>query len=216
MVKIMTLKETIESCKIIAIVRGLDGEILEKTADALYEGGIRLMEITFDQTGKIPDEKTASNIRTLSNTFRGRMHIGAGTVMSAGQVMLAADAGAEYMISPDVSEEVIRKTKELGLVSIPGALTPTEIVTAYRYGADYVKLFPAGDLGLSYVKSVKAPLAHIPMMAVGGVNTANLRDFLNAGLAGVGISSGIVNQELIRNRDFAGLAKLAKEFTEQI
>lgn len=212
----MTLKETIEKSKIIAIVRGLDGETLEKTAEALYEGGIRLMEITFDQTGKIPDEKTASNIRTLSNTFRDRMHIGAGTVMSAKQVILAADAGAEYMISPDVSEEVIRKTKELGLVSIPGALTPTEIVTAYRYGADYVKLFPAGDLGLSYVKSVKAPLAHIPMMAVGGINTANLRDFLNAGLAGVGISSGIVNKELIRNHDFAGLAKLAKEFTKQI
>ena len=202
--------------KIIAIVRGVTGEALVKTAEALYEGGIRLLEITFDQTGKIAASETAGMIADLCRRFAGRMRIGAGTVMTAEQVRVAFEAGAEYMISPDTSREVIEETVRLGAVSIPGALTPTEVATAYAYGADFVKLFPAGDLGLSYIKSIRAPLAHIPMLAVGGVNEKNLGEFFSAGLSGVGIGSNIVNKKLIDSGDFAALAALAKQYTEQV
>ena len=202
--------------KIIAIVRGITGETLVKTAEALYEGGIRLLEITFDQTGKIPASETAEMIADLCRRFEGRMRIGAGTVMTAEQVRTAAAAGAEYMISPDTSREVIEETKRLGAVSIPGALTPTEVATAYAYGADFVKLFPAGELGLSYIKAIRAPLSHIPMLAVGGVNETNMGEFLGAGLAGFGIGSNIVSKKLIEKGDFAALTALAKQYTEQI
>ena len=202
--------------KIIAIVRGVTGEALVETAEALYEGGIRLLEITFDQTGKISATETAEMIAELCRRFAGRMRIGAGTVMTAEQARIAFEAGAEYMISPDTSREVIEETIRLGAVSIPGALTPTEVATAHAYGADFVKLFPAGDLGLSYIKSIRAPLAHIPMLAVGGVNEKNLGEFLSAGLSGVGIGSNIVNKKLIDNGDFAALTALAKQYTEQV
>jgi 2-dehydro-3-deoxyphosphogluconate aldolase/(4S)-4-hydroxy-2-oxoglutarate aldolase len=208
--------DAIRQYKLISIVRGLEKDELLKAAEALFEGGVRLLEVTFDQSGKIPDSVTAENIRLLRKTFEGRLFIGAGTVMNESQVLAAKEAGAEYIISPDVNEAVIKKTKELGLVSIPGALTPTEIVTAHTYGADFVKLFPAGDLGLSYIKSVRAPLSHIPMLAVGGVTVNNIRDFLDAGLLGVGIGSAIVNKSLIKNGDFEGLTELAREFTRQI
>ncbi len=212
----MNTKEIINANKLIAIVRGLKGEALIQSAEALCRGGVRLLEVTFDQTLNIPHDETAESIRTLCHTFEGRMCIGAGTVMSAEQVSIAHDAGARYIISPDMNAEVIRKTKELDLVSIPGALTPTEIATAYSLGADYVKLFPAGDLGLPYIKSVCAPLAHIPMMAVGGVTVDNIRSFLDAGLVGVGIGSAIVDKNLIRKGDFAGLEELARAFTNQL
>ena len=202
--------------KIIAIVRGITGETLVKTAEALYEGGIRLLEITFDQTGKISAAQTGEMIADLCRRFAGRMRIGAGTVMTAEQVRIAVAAGAEYMISPDTSREVIEETLRLGAVSIPGALTPTEVATAYAYGADFVKLFPAGELGLSYIKAIRAPLAHIPMLAVGGVNEKNIGEFLSAGLAGFGIGSNIVSKKLIDNGDFAALTALAKQYTEQI
>jgi 2-dehydro-3-deoxyphosphogluconate aldolase/(4S)-4-hydroxy-2-oxoglutarate aldolase len=208
--------DAIRQYKLISIVRGLEKDELLKAAEALFEGGVRLLEVTFDQSGKIPDSVTAENIRLLRKTFEGRLFIGAGTVMNESQVLAAKEAGAEYIISPDVNEAVIKKTKELGLVSIPGALTPTEIVTAHTYGADFVKLFPAGDLGISYIKSVRAPLSHIPMLAVGGVTVNNIRDFLDAGLLGVGIGSAIVNKSLIKNGDFEGLTELAREFTRQI
>lgn len=202
--------------KIIAIVRGITGETLVKTAEALYEGGVRLLEVTFDQTGKIAPEETAAMISDLCRRFAGRMRIGAGTVMTVEQVRIAVEAGAEYMISPDTSREVIEETKRLGAVSIPGALTPTEVATAYAYGADFVKLFPAGELGLSYIKAIRAPLSHIPMLAVGGVNEKTLGEFLGAGLAGFGIGSNIVNKKLIEQGDFAALTALAKQYTEQI
>ena len=206
----------IKKNKIIAIVRGVTGEALIKTAEALYEGGIRLLEVTFDQTGKISEAETADMIRTLCRRFEGAMRIGAGTVMTAEQVAVAAEAGAEYMISPDTSEAVIKATLSAGAVSIPGALTPTEVAVAYGYGADFVKLFPAGELGLSYIKAIRAPLSHIPMLAVGGVNEDNLSQFLGAGLAGVGIGSNIVDKKLIDKGDFAAITALALRYTEQI
>lgn len=135
--------------------------------------------------------------------------MGAGTVLTPEQVDRAFKAGAEYIISPDTNPEVIKRTVSLGLVSIPGALTPTEIQYAHACGADFVKLFPAGEMGISYIKAVTAPLNHIRLLAVGGVNEDNLADFFKAGIKGAGIGSNIIKKNLLEQKDFKGITKLA-------
>lgn len=202
--------------KIIVILRGLSQDVLIPTVEAMEKGGIRLVEVTFDQSGKISDEQTAANIALLSKTFAGRVHIGAGTVMSREQVKLAADAGAEYIISPDACEEVIRYTRELGLVSLPGVFTPTEAANAHRWGADMVKLFPNSELSLSYLKALLAPLCHIRFLAVGGVNEKNMKDYLEAGASGIGVATAIVNKKLIAEGKFDAITELARAYTSQI
>lgn len=200
--------------KIIAIVRGLSTEETVKTVEALYKGGIRFAEITFDQSGKTSWEDTADCINKLAEQFKNKVIIGAGTVMNIKQVELAYEAGAEYIISPDTNETVIKKTVELSMVSIPGALTPTEIAYAYSCGADFVKIFPITSLGPDYVTAVLAPLAHIPMLAVGGINIENMNQYLNAGIKGFGIGSNIINKQYIKNGEYDKITSLAKKYTE--
>ena len=211
-----TIIQKILDEKVIAIVRGVYDEDCVSLARALAEGGVTMLEVTFDQKSAEERRRTCNTIRMLVKELGDRMAFGAGTVTSVEMVEMTRDAGGQFVVSPDTNEEVIRATVAAGMVSIPGALTPTEVATAYAYGADFVKLFPAGDLGLSYIKSIRAPLAHIPMLAVGGVNEKNLGEFLSAGLSGVGLGSGIVNKKLIDNGDFAALTALAKQYTEQI
>jgi 2-dehydro-3-deoxyphosphogluconate aldolase/(4S)-4-hydroxy-2-oxoglutarate aldolase len=210
------LIENIKREKLIVIVRGVLRDDLPALADALYSGGVRLMEITFDKSGKTPPHMTAENIRILKEHTRGRMHIGAGTVTTPEEVELVADAGGEFIISPDTCEEVIRRTVELGLVSIPGALTPTEAASAHRFGADFVKLFPVEGLGVSYVKAIRAPLSQISFLAVGGVDLDNIRDYMNTGISGVGIGSAIIDKELIRRGEFEKITALAREYVEAL
>ena len=204
--------ESVEKEKIVVIVRGVEKEKLIPLAEAMYEGGIRLLEITYDATGKTPDEETAANIEMLAKHFEGRMYIGAGTVIRPNQVELTAKAGGKFIISPDTNKEIIEKTRELGLVSMPGALTPTEIADAARFGADFVKLFPVNAFGTEYVKAVKAPLSHIKLLAVGGVDEKNIADYAKAGACGFGIGSNIVNKKLIEEGAFDKITELAKEF----
>ena len=145
--------EQIKKEKIIVIVRNVEREKLISLAEAMYDGGIRLLEITYSADGSISNEKTTENIEILSKHFEGRMFIGAGTVLTEKQVELTKKAGGSFIISPDTNKEVIEKTLELDMVSIPGALTPTEIQNAHRYGADFVKLFPITNMGIGYVKA---------------------------------------------------------------
>lgn len=202
--------------KLIAIVRGVDGDQLIPMAEAMYEGGVRLLEITFSAKGTPSDEETARNIAMLARHFNGRMHIGAGTVLTPEQVELVAEAGGTFVISPDANTAVIEKTKQLGLVSIPGALTPTEIQSAHRAGADFVKLFPVTGLGTEYVKAVSAPLSHIKFLAVGGVDEYNMPDYLKAGVCGFGIGSSLVNRKLIEAGDYTAITELAKKYVAVI
>lgn len=203
---------TIEKEKVVVIVRGIAKEKLIPLAEAMYDGGIRLLEITYDATGKTSDEETAENIAMLSKHFEGRMYIGAGTVIKTTQVELTAKAGGKFIISPDTNKAVIEKTRELGLVSMPGALTPTEIADAHRFGADFVKLFPVSTFGPEYVKAVKAPLSHIKLLAVGGVDEKNIADYQKAGACGFGIGSNIVNKKMIEAGESDKITELAKEF----
>ena len=206
--------EAILENKIVAIVRGIASDKLIDTADAMYRGGIRLLEITYSANGSVSDEETAENIRKLSQHFEGRMFIGAGTVISEKQVELTAKAGGKFIISPDAYENVIKKTRELGLVSMPGALTPSEAQAAHRAGADFVKLFPITNMGPAYVKAVKAPLSHIKFLAVGGVNLDNMKEYLDAGVCGFGIGSNITPKKCIEEGDFNKIVALSKKYVE--
>lgn len=210
------IMEQVRSGRIIAIVRGLEGEHMLGLAGALYEGGITMMEVTFNQSDPSKWVETTDAIRLISDRYAGKIAVGAGTVMTIEQLHLACDAGARYIIAPDVNVDVIRETKRLGLASFPGAMTPTECVTAYNAGADAVKVFPAGQLGPGYIKAIKAPLSHIPMLAVGGVNEKNAADFIKAGCIGLGVGGMLVNGELVRRGELDKISALAREYKKAV
>lgn len=198
--------------KIIAIIRHLGAKDAEALCEALYKGGIRLAEITFDPAGTIPAEETAKTISVLRDKFAGKMLIGAGTVLDMDYARIAIGAGAEFIISPNTDPDVIRYTKECGRVSIPGAMTPTEVVSAYRAGADFVKVFPSDTLGLKFIKALRAPLPHIPLIPTGGINTGNIADFLSAGAAAVGIGSNLSRNDLVKAGRLDEITALAEEY----
>lgn len=206
-----TVIEKVTNGKIISIIRGLKGDNCLNVADALYKGGIKMIEITFNQSEPRNCRSITDSITAIRKQFGNDVLVGAGTVMTSEQVCMANDAGALYIISPDVNPEVIKKTRELGLVSIPGALTPSEITLAHRNGADIVKLFPAANMGVSYIKAIRAPINHIPLMAVGGINENNIRDFMNAGCIGAGIGGNLVNKAWIEAGEYVKITELAKK-----
>ena len=195
--------------KIVAIVRGIEPEKCLKVAEALYEGGIRLMEITYDQRNPDSWATTAASIGEIAKAFAGRMLVGAGTVTSEHLVELTHEAGGLFIISPDTKADVIRRTRELGMVSMPGALTPTDVTTAWDAGADIIKLFPISCLGPAYMKAIKAPLSHIPMMAVGGITEKNAADYLAAGAIGVGVGGNLANKTWIDAGEYHKITETA-------
>ena len=207
---------TIEKEKLIVIVRGIAKEKLLPLAKAMYDGGVRLMEITYDATGKTSDEETASCISLLAENFAGKMMIGAGTVLTERQVELTKSAGGCFIISPDTNPTVIKKTKELDMISIPGAFTPTEAQAAHLAGADFVKIFPLDCMGSSYLKAIRAPLSHIRFLAVGGINEHNIPEYKKAGACGFGVGSNIVDKKLLEKEDYAALTKLAEAYMEAL
>ena len=198
--------------KIIAIVRGMEPEHCVNLARALYEGGINMVEITFNQKSTDHFEATTKAIRAISEELSEQVMVGAGTVLTKEQVDLAKEAGALYIITPSTNPEVIRYAKEQGMVTIPGAMTPSEIAAAYEAGADFVKIFPVGNLGAAYIKAVKAPMSHIPVLAVGGVNEKNVAEFIKAGAIGAGVGGNLVNAQWIQNGEFDKITALAREF----
>ena len=198
--------------KIIAIVRGVYGEDALNLAKALYAGGIELLEVTFDQSKPESLNRTSDTVRLLCQELGDKMYFGAGTVTTIEMLNLAKEAGASFIVSPDFNPEVIKATVEAGMVSMPGAMTPTEILTAYRAGADFVKVFPTAGLGSSYIKAVRGPLNHIRLLAVGGVNEKNIAEFLAAGCVGAGVGGNLVNKTWIANGEWDKITALAKEF----
>ena len=202
--------------KIIAIVRGVYGEDCVKLAEALYAGGIELMEVTFDQSMPEALSQTSDTIRRLVDCLGDRMTVGAGTVTSIEMLELAKNAGAQFIVSPDTNDEVIKATVASGMVSMPGAMTPTEILTAYKYGADFVKVFPTSNLGASYIKAIRGPINHVRLLAVGGVNEKNIGEFIKAGVDGAGVGGNLVNKDWIKAGEFDRITALAKEYVKNI
>ncbi len=212
----MQILERILEEKLFAIVRGVAPEKILPTAQAIADGGIHALEITFDHKTPNGIEKTLESISLLHKHCGLDILLGAGTVLSAQEVEQAADAGAEYMISPDTNHEVIRRTKELGKISIPGAYSPTEALEAHRAGADLVKLFPAGLMGPAYVKAVCGPLGFIRFTAVGNINETNIPEFLKAGVQGFGIGGNLVDLEAIAQNRFSALTETARKLVHAV
>ena len=212
----MTPLEYIKERKIVAIVRGLSPEYLVRLGHAFEEGGIGLMEVTYNQTAPETWKDTANGIEAVEKEFGERLLVGAGTVITLEQVSMTYNAGGHYLVTPTTQPEIIRAGKALGLGAYPGALTPTEILTAYEAGADAVKVFPASSLGPGYIKAIRAPLSHIPLMAVGGVNEKNAAEFMKAGCVGLGVGGNLVNKEWIKNGEWDKITALAKEFRKAV
>ena len=213
---IQNIVTEIEKSRIIAIVRGVSQDKICSLADALYHGGIRCLEVTFVQQNDSTVLNTVNSLRILSENFSDKLIIGAGTVMTTGQVETAKDCGCSFIVSPNTDEAVIKKTKELDLVSIPGAATPTEVANAYAFGGDIIKIFPAGLLGADYIKALKGPYSHIPMAAVGNVTLDNMAQLYSAGACAFGISSSLAPVQLIEDGKFSEITDIARTYTDFI
>lgn len=205
--------EFIEQNKVVVICRGLYGEGLNRLITALHEGGVRLVEVTFDQADPDAVQKTGEAIRMICHNFPDMM-VGSGTATCVAHVQATKEAGGVFVLSPNVNPEVIRETKKLGMVSIPGTLTPTEILQAIDAGADIIKVFPAGWLGLRYFKDIKGPINHAKFMAAAGVNEENFAEYLEAGYCSAGISGRLLDKEVIKRGDYEELTARARTFVK--
>ena len=212
----MTPLEYVEQRRVVAIVRGLNPEHIVRLGHAFEEGGIGLMEVTYNQRCPETWKDTAKAIEAVAKEFGDRLLAGAGTVISLEQVRMTYDAGGRYLVTPTTQPHIIRAGKALGLGLYPGAFTATEILTAWEAGADAVKVFPVGSLGPGYIKALKAPLSHIPLMAVGGVNDKNAGEFIKAGCVGVGVGGNLVNKEWIENGEWGRITDLAKSYMKAV
>jgi 2-dehydro-3-deoxyphosphogluconate aldolase / (4S)-4-hydroxy-2-oxoglutarate aldolase len=193
---------------IVAVIRAKSGELLVDVAEALLAGGVDAIEVTFT----VP--KAAEVIEKVADKLGDRILLGAGTILDAETAQVAIAAGAQYLVSPTVNLDVIRFCKRHGKLSLPGALTPTEVVTAWEAGADVVKIFPSDVGGAKYLKALKAPLPQIRMMPTGGVTLETAADFLKAGACALGVGGNLVEQAALERRDFARMTSLAQQFVE--
>ena len=210
------MNKMIDEQKLIIILRGIAKEKIPKIVKALYDGGARIMEVTFDQKDENTLTDTAEKIRLMKKTVGEDLLVGAGTVLTVPQVEAARAAGAEFIISPSTDVSVIKRTKELGMLSIPGAFTPTEIMTAYNAGADYVKLFPITKEDIGYLKNISAPISNVPFICTGGVNPDTIELFLNNGAAALGTGASILKKELIEKEDYAEITRLTRLHFDKI
>lgn len=203
-----TVIQTVLDSRIIAIVRGSIPDY-RRLAQALFDGGIRAVEVTFDQANPGSAAETAAAIHTLREAMDRKMAVGAGTITSPRLAVLARDAGAEFIVTPNTNPAVIETARALDMAVMPGALTPSEILQAYGYGADFVKIFPASALGPAYIKAIRGPINHIPLLAVGGISEANIAAFLSAGCTGAGVGGNLVNRTWIQAGEFHRITALA-------
>ncbi|MBL3644680.1 bifunctional 4-hydroxy-2-oxoglutarate aldolase/2-dehydro-3-deoxy-phosphogluconate aldolase [Bacillus sp. RHFB] len=196
--------------KIISIVRGAKPEDTLKIAKALRDGGVKLIEITLNSPNAL------ESIELISQELGEEMVVGAGTVLDPETARAALLAGSKFILSPTVHLETIKMTKRYGAVSIPGAFTPTEILTAYENGGDIIKVFPA-SVGPNYFKDIRGPLSHIPLLPTGGVTLDNITEFQKAGVVGFGIGSSLVDaKQEVNEKYLTALTQKAKSFVSAI
>lgn len=208
------IEKLVRESRVIAIIRGFSPDVCLKLAEAYARGGIRMVEVTFNQTSPETWADTVAAIRVIREHFFGDIRVGAGTVLTEEQLTMMEDAGGEYMVTPNVNPSLIRECVRRGCAAMPGALTPSEAVDAWEAGASFVKIFPAGSLGAGYVKALRAPLSHIPFLAVGGVGPDNVRDFMAAGCVGVGVGGNLTNKEWIATGEWDKISSVAKSLID--
>ena len=201
--------ENLKRDQLMVAVRTGSAEDAYHAAMACVDGGIRFIEITFSVPGA--DEV----IRRMS--VDERVVVGAGTVLSVEDAKKALTAGASYLVSPVLDEEVVAFAKREGIVSIPGACTPTEIYRAYKAGGDIIKLFPFVEIGgLDFLKAIRGPLPFIPYMLCGGATLDNISNYLAADAAAILVGAAIIRRDLVAAKDWASIAGLARSFVGKV
>ncbi|MDR3622278.1 MAG: bifunctional 4-hydroxy-2-oxoglutarate aldolase/2-dehydro-3-deoxy-phosphogluconate aldolase [Paludisphaera borealis] len=200
-----TLKRILDG-GVVAIVRSESSESLVKVVEALAEGGVTAAEITFT----VPD--AVDVIRDARRQVGDALVLGAGTVLDPETARIALLAGAEYLVSPNVNPDVIRLCRRYDKVVMPGAFTPTEVVTAWETGADVVKIFPADAVGPAYLKALRGPLPQIRLMPTGGVDLNTAEAFLKAGACCLGVGGSLVEPKAVAARDFDRIRSLASQY----
>lgn len=191
------------------VIRAESPDEARGVIEAVRAGGIDVIEVTMTVPGAI------DLIRELSDEYSGDVLIGAGTVLDPETAADCVDAGARFIISPALNLETIAFCREHKVVVMPGALTPTEVVTAWNAGADFVKVFPAGSMGgASYLKSLKAPLPHIKLIPTGGVSQSTAADFIKAGASAIGVGADLVELKAIREGRGNEITENARKYLE--
>lgn len=196
----------IEETGIIAIVRGTKPEEVIPIARALYDGGVRVLEVTCNTSGYL------RSIEALTVELGDKMWIGAGTVINPVMAQLVMDAGANFVLAPDFNPQVVSMVHEKQKLMIPAVATPSEILQACRMGVDLLKLFPANGLGVNYLKELQGPLNNLSIIPVGGVTLNNVADFAQAGAFAVGVGSELINKTLVAEQAWQQLTELAQIF----
>jgi 2-dehydro-3-deoxyphosphogluconate aldolase / (4S)-4-hydroxy-2-oxoglutarate aldolase len=191
---------------IVAVIRKIERQQISDVISALVEGGITGIEVTVDS------EDAFGAISEAKKRYGSSAVIGAGTVLDGETAKMAIHAGADFLFSPTLCEETIRVSNRYGKIAIPGVFTPTEIIKAYEWGADLVKVFPASVLGPEFIKDVRGPLPHVPMMPTGGITLDNVADYIRAGAVAAGVGGSLLKKELLISRDMRGLTELADQF----
>lgn len=202
--------EKIEESGVIAVIRLNDGKQLQEIISALAAGGVTALEITMTTPSALDLMKEFT--KTISSDFI----IGAGSVLDAETARLAILSGAQFIVGPVLNLEMIRMAHRYDKVVIPGAFTPTEILTAWENGADVVKVFPATVGGPKYFKDILAPLPQVKLTPTGGVTLENSAEFIKAGAFCLGVGTALLDKKLIANADWAGITTLAKAFRSEI
>ena len=196
---------------IVPVIRADSADTALRLVDALVSGGIRTLEITMT----VPDAIGA--IKAVADRFGSSVLLGAGTVTSRALAEGSLDAGAEFLVTPCVVPDVIAVAKERGVAVLPGAMTPTEVFTAWSAGGDIVKIFPASNVGgASYLKALKGPFPQIPLCPTGGVNLQTIGEFVKAGASAVGVGGELVSKAAIDAGDYGKITELAKQYVSAL
>lgn len=208
--------EKLKKHRFVGILRHIAPEYAAQAAQAMYDGGIRIFEVTFDPSKETTIADTKKTISTIKARFGQEVSVGAGTVLSVDFAQAAYEAGAEFIVAPCTDPAVMAYTKKMGMLSVPGAFTPTEIMEAYKMGADVVKIFPIGPNDEAYLKNVISPLSHIPFMITGGINPDTIEKFLATGPVAVAAGATIVTKDLVEAGKWDVITENARRHTEKI
>ncbi|MGI6149437.1 MAG: bifunctional 4-hydroxy-2-oxoglutarate aldolase/2-dehydro-3-deoxy-phosphogluconate aldolase [Limnochordia bacterium] len=205
--KLYVYEKALES-RVVAIMRKFDVTKVVPLARALYEGGIRAMEVTMDTVG------ATGAITAIRNELGDKIAVGAGTVLDGEIARIAILAGAQFLVTPNLNLDVVTVGNRYGVPAMPGVMTPTEIQQACAAGVDIVKVFPAGVLGPAFIKSIKGPLSHVAVMATGGISVDNAADFRKVGADLLGVGGNLVSAKLVAENRFDEITAYAKQLVE--
>lgn len=194
----------------VAVIRMSDSEKLKKVSEAIHKGGVSALEITMTTPNAL------AVIENLSRSMGDEIIVGVGSVLDPQTAISAINAGAQFVVSPIFKLDIVETVKKLGVAVMPGAFTPTEIQAAYENGADIVKVFPADIVGMSFFKSVLAPMPHLKLMPTGGVTLTNAGDWLKAGACAVGVGTALLEKKAIDENNFTKLTENAKLLVKSI